>query len=167
MVTEPRFMPSVTVGAWKSGSKQKKDWPNFQLCCHKSFHLLELSRKSAEKLEIYLWRLFVLPNGDWICPWARLGSTLSWFRGKNIDALSHGLALIFGNTSACPQPSTFLWWMWGTRCSPGLLCHGGCWQMRGGESLPNSWKFSPSPPQGKGTSITAHPLTSREHKLSY
>lgn len=126
-MVEPRSVPSVTVGAWKSGSKQKEGWPNFQFRCHNSFHLLELSKESVENLEIQLWRLFILPNGDWV--WAWLGCTLSWFRGRNIDALSHMLALIFGNTRPCPQHSTFFCLMWESWCSPGLLCHGGCWQI--------------------------------------
>lgn len=31
MMAEPGSVPSVPVGEWKSGSKQKKDCPNFQL----------------------------------------------------------------------------------------------------------------------------------------
>lgn len=176
MVAEPWYVPNVTVGKWKSGSKQKKDWPNFQLYCHNSFHLLESSKKSVEKLEIQLWRLFLLPNGDWVCPWAWLASTLLWFRGKNIDALTHMLALIFSNTRPYRQHSTFFCLSQGTRHLPGLLCHGGCWQISRGEShawlvsLPISWKFSPSPLQGKCSSCrevlgsSAHPLTIREQK---
>lgn len=185
MMAEPRSVPSVTVGTWKSGSKEKRDRPYLLLCCQNRFHLLELSKKSVEKLEIYLCRLLAFLNGDWVCPGAWLGWTLSWFRFKKIDALSHTLTLSFGNTRPCPQHSTLFCLMWGTQCIPGLVCHGGCWQISSGEShawlisLPISWKFSPSPhqvsspPQGKRASSfgedsgsLAHPFTSSEHKFS-
>lgn len=95
MMAEPRSVPNVTVGAWKSGSKEKRDCPHFQLCYQNRFHILELSKKSVEKLEIYLCRLLAFLNGDWLSPWTWLGWTFSWFRDKKIDALSHTLTLIW------------------------------------------------------------------------
>lgn len=162
MMAECRSVASLTVGDMK-----KWDPPNFQLCCQNRFCPLELLKKSVEKLEVYLCRLLAFLTGDRICPWAQLDWTLAWFRDKKIDGLSHPFTFIFSNTRLCPEQSMLFCLIWGTQCIPGLVCHGGCWQISCGKShawlisLSVSWKFSPSPnqlsspPQGKHARISS------------
>lgn len=132
-------------GGRKSGSKEEGDWPNFQPCFQNRFHLLVLCNKSLKCSSVAS-----LPSS------VGNESALPWFRGKKKKK----------NRCTLPHSYTHFWQQQAlfkvqhalvldvrNALLPGLVFHGGCWQMSCGKShawlifLPISWKFSPSPHQ--------------------
>lgn len=145
-MTEPRSLPTVIVGAGKVGARRRgtdlisnpafKTGSTYWCCATRAWNVL-------------LWPLCPL---RWGMNLPFLDSEVKKKKKKNRYTLPHSYTH-FWQQQALFKVQHALVLDVRNALLPGLVFHGGCWQMSCGKShawlifLPISWKFSPSPHQ--------------------